>query len=268
MKRLGWPSMLLATPLVALAALGPPSSVSGEEADIRAETVAPVPSGGQGGGAGTFPDERIEVKGRFRSFRLVSPRAVEGAKPLPLVFAFPGLKGDGRERMARYTGLDEIARKKGFLLAYLEALEGRWQLRVEENEDLDYFDALYRRITGQYNVDLNRVYAVGMSDGAYFTNLLASQRSDKIAAIASHSGGLGILGVKGIHARKKYAVMVIHGSDDSVVSLEQARKARDAYKEEGHEVVQVEIPELGHRWGAVARISERIWNFFEAHALR
>ena len=143
-----------------------------------------------------------------------------------------------------------------------------WRIRMQGNEDLAFFDALYQRITAEYRVDLNRVYATGMSNGAYFANLLASQRSDKIAAIAPHSGGLGVLGRRGIQARRKYPVMVIHGTDDRLVPVSQARKAHEAYRREGHEVLLVEIAGLGHRWATQANINDQIWEFFRAHPLR
>ena len=150
---------------------------------------------------------------------------------------------------------------------YPNALEQRWRIRIQGNEDLAFFDALYRRITEQYDVDLNRVYATGMSNGAYFANLLASQRSDKIAAIAPHSGGLGVLALRGVRARRKYPVLLIHGADDRLVPISQARKAYKAYRQEGHEVVLLEIPALGHRWATTANINEKIWDFFRIHPL-
>ncbi len=117
-------------------------------------------------------------------------------------------------------------------------------------------------------MDLNRVYATGMSNGAYFVNLLASQRSERIAAIAPHSGGIGLLGRRGIHAGRKYPIMVIHGTDDRLVPVAQARKSQEAYRKEGHEAVLVEIPGLGHRWATSANINDTIWEFFRAHPLR
>lgn len=226
------------------------------------------PSGGQGGRAGTLPDERIEVRGGQRAYRLVVPENARGAGPVPLVFAFHGFRVDSKDVMPRYTRLDDLARREGFILAYPNALEQRWRLRVQGNEDLALFDALSQRITTEYNVDRNRVYATGMSNGAYFANLLASQRSDVIAAITPHSGGLGLLGRRGIQARRKYAVMIIHGTDDRLVPVSQARKADETYRREGHEVLLVEIPGLGHRWATQANINDRIWEFFRAHPLQ
>jgi len=114
-----------------------------------------------------------------------------------------------------------------------------------------------------YTVDKDRVYLTGMSNGAFFSNLVASQRSDKIAAIAAHSGGLGF--VKEDKDRRKYPVMLIHGADDSIVNVKESRKARDMYEKWGHEVNYVEVPKHNHFWASRQGINGKIWTFFKEH---
>ncbi len=218
---------------------------------------------------GIFPDERIRAGGKERAYRLVVPTEAVRGGSAPLVFAFHGFRVDSKDVMPRYTRLDDLARREGFMLVYPNALEQRWRLRVQGNEDLDFFDALYQRLTTAYTVDAKRVYATGMSNGAQFANLLASQRSDRIAAIAPHSGTVWEVALRGgMRAKRKYPVMVIHGSADRIVPVEQARKVREMYLREGHEVIYVEVPGLGHRWATQANINDKIWAFFRVHPFR
>ncbi len=229
---------------------------------LAQEAPAPLPSKGKGGPAGTFENEKLKVGDQEREFRLVVPEGLDPAKPVPLVFAFHGL-GDSKSFICRYSGFEELALKNGFIAVFPAGLEKKWELRaVEDNKDLKFFDALFDHVTSKYNVDLRRVYLTGMSMGAYFSNLLASKRSEKIAAIAPHSGGLGVLGFQGIKAKRKYGVFIVQGDADRIVKVEEGRTSRDAYKKEGHPVEYVEVPGMGHVWARKEDITARMWKFF------
>lgn len=234
-----------------------------------------LPSGGRGGQAGTFPAEPIDVCGVTRTYRLVVPPSVSPDRPAPLVFAFHGIF-ESKDYMPLYSHLDGLAAAKGFILVYPEGEGHCWPLALEwSREDLAFFDALYAHLTGQYNVDLNRVYLTGMSNGAYFSSLVALQRSDRVAAIAVHSGGLSCTwpellgsGEVTVAAKRKFPVMIVHGDADPIVSVEEGRRARDTYKRWGHEVEYVELHNHTHVWANDQGINERIWKFFMDHPRR
>jgi polyhydroxybutyrate depolymerase len=209
---------------------------------------------------------KLEVAGQVREYRLYVPASVrESGKRAPLLFAFHGFRIDNMDRMAAYTQLEATAEKHGFIIVFPNGRETRWRLRFEGNEDIAFFDALFKHLKATLPVDDRRIYLTGMSNGAYFINLLASQRSTVIAAIAPHSGGLGLLARRGIHAERKYPVLIIHGADDDLVPPSQGRQCRDAYQNEGHEVTYREIAGLRHLWGNPAEINETMWRFFDGH---
>jgi len=230
----------------------------------------PVParsSKGAGGATGVLPKETIMVGDQVREYRLIVPKSVDGTKPVPLVFAFHGL-GDSKDLMPIYSQLDKLAEKHGFVLVFPNGLKRHWQIvPAWAKGDVAFYDKLYEQITGKYNIDLNRVYLTGMSNGAYFSHVIASQRSEQIAAIAPHSGGPGIVGAQGINANHKYAVFVIHGDSDSIVPVEEGRRTRDNYTKWGHEVEYLEVPKHNHFWANSADVNTKIWEFFEKHPL-
>lgn len=227
----------------------------------------PLPSKGKGGTAGASELD-LKVGERRRAFRLVVPEGLDAAKPVPLVFVFHG-KGDRKDFIRHYSGFEDLAAKNGFIAAFPAGLDNEWEMRdVETNKDLLFFDVMFDHITNKHNVDLRRVYATGMSMGGYFCNLLAARRSERIAAIAPHSGGLGALAFTGIRAKRKYAVLVIHGDADRIVKVEQGRSSRDAYLKDGHPVEYVEVKGMGHTWARGENISDRIWKFFLEHPLK
>ncbi len=219
--------------------------------------------------AGEFPNLTIRVGGTARSYRLYVPRGVNLDRPVPLVVAFHGIGIDSKDVMPRYTKLNETAERHGFLIAYPEAVGGSWGLRpAKVGADVAFFDALVGEISSKYVVDANRVYVVGMSNGGYFAHLVARERSEVIAAAASHSGPLGLQTLGGIRARRKFPVVIIHGAKDRLFQVSIARENAEKYRREGHEVRYVELPNVGHAWGTENGVNETIWAFFAGHPLR
>ena len=137
------------------------------------------------------PDERLTCEGEVRSYRLVVPHSL--SQPAPIVFAFHGVGGSG-EGMARYSKFDRLAGKEGFLLVYPAAQKGMWatmetvERPLEDNPDIQFFDQLLDHLDKRFDIDRNRVYVVGMSNGASFVQLLMIARPSVIAAAAAHSG--------------------------------------------------------------------------------
>lgn len=208
------------------------------------------------------------VDGQSRNYRLVVPTTVTPGTPAPLVFAFHGLF-DSKHLMPLYTFLDLLAHEKRFIIVYPSGAGSAWPLLPEwAVNDLGLYDAIYREVTSQYNVDLNRVYLTGMSMGAYFIHMIASQRSDQIAAIASHSGSLGYLQFKPLNVTRKYAVLAIHGSADQLIPAEESKKMQRLYTTWGHPTSYVEAAGVGHAWAHTIGINQKIWAFFEQNPRR
>lgn len=224
---------------------------------------------GKTGTTGTFVDEQLKVGTQERLFRLVVPKSVDLKKAAPLVIAFHGMGIDSSKVMPKYTKLDDLAADKEFLLVYPEALGQSWGLVPKKvAADLAFFDALVAEISRRYEVDANRIYVLGMSNGGYFAHLVGKERSTKVAAACSHSGPLGLQTLLGIGAERKFPVMIVHGDKDGLLDVKFARENRDKYQREKHEVNYVEVPGLNHFWATDAKINEQIWTFFEKHPFK
>lgn len=215
---------------------------------------------------GEFAAETVQVDGLAREYRLVVPKSVDLTKPAPLVVAFHGMLIDSKDVMPRYTKLNETADKHQFIIAYPNAIDRSWGLVPDKiNKDLAFFDALLAKMNKEYKIDPERTYVVGMSNGGYFAHLVAKERSKTVAAVASHSGPLGLQTLLGVNAERKFPVLIIHGDQDRLLPVEWARENRDKYKKEGHEVKYVELAGQGHVWGTKADVNETIWKFFADH---
>jgi polyhydroxybutyrate depolymerase len=218
------------------------------------------------GAAGTFPNESITVGDKKRVFRLVVPKSVDLSRPAPLVVAFHGMGVDSKDFMPAYSKLDDLAREMKFILVYPQRDGGSWGLHPDKvTADLAFFDALLDHLKKAYRVDPARIYALGMSNGGYFAHLVGKERSKVVAAVASHSGPLGLQTIGGIKAERKFPVMIVHGDQDKLLPVEWARENKEKYTREGHEVKYVEVAGLGHTWATKEKINEQLWEFFEKH---
>jgi len=217
---------------------------------------------------GDFGAETLRVGDLRREYRLVVPKTVDLAKPAPLVVAFHGMLVDSKDVMPQYTKLNETAERHGFIIAYPNAIGKSWGIAPEKvKNDLAFFDALLKRLSATYKIAQDRVYVVGMSNGGYFAHLVGRERSKTVAAVASHSGPLGLQTLLGVKAERKFPALIIHGAQDSLFPVWIARENRDKYKREGHEVKYVELKNVGHMWGTKAHINETIWEFFARRPL-
>lgn len=258
MKRFGW----LSRPVRSSGIKGLLACSIFAAACVAVSAAPPEPEHGE------FATESVQVGRTNRIYRLVVPNSVDLEKPAPLVIAFHGMLIDTKDLMPRYTKLNETADKHAFIIVYPNALDRSWGLKPEKvRADLAFFDALLAKLENQYRIDTNRIYVLGMSNGGYFAHVVGKERSKVVAAVASHSGPLGLQTLPGINAERKFPVLIIHGDQDKIFPVQIARDNRDKYKQEGHEVKYVELKGVGHMWGAKYDINETIWKFFADHPL-
>jgi polyhydroxybutyrate depolymerase len=190
------------------------------EADpsTRAPAGEPVPSEGCGTGAPgselTEEHRSITVDGQERWFLLTTPPPA-GDEPLPLLLDFHGL-AEGAEIHTRMSAFDDVAKRNGFVVAYPNGTGQpvRWQIGAGDDADLRFVDATIDALARERCLDLSRVYATGLSNGAMFSSVLACQRPDRIAAIAPVSG---LLYPDGCQTERAVPVMTMHGTADPIL---------------------------------------------------
>jgi polyhydroxybutyrate depolymerase len=147
------------------------------------------------------------------------------------VLAFHG-GGSNAEQMVRFCGLNEKADKEGFIVVYPNGA-GRFRRALTWNggnccgyamqnklDDVAFVRALLDDLATAASVDPKRVYATGMSNGAILCYLLASELSDRIAAIAPVSGPMGTEKCK---PRRPVSVIHFHGTEDQYAPFHGGR---------------------------------------------
>jgi polyhydroxybutyrate depolymerase len=134
-----------------------------------------------------------KVEGDTREAIVYARAASRAGGRVPLVFSFHG-RGDDAQSF-QYTNL-HVAWPDA-VVVYFQGLEARgglagWQVeRGEANDrDLKLVDAALASLRQRYNVDEDRIYATGFSNGASFTYLLWAERPGVFAAYAAVAGRL------------------------------------------------------------------------------
>ena len=164
----------------------------------------------------------VQVDGSERSYLVHVPPQYVADSPTPVVLAFHG-GGANARNMVGFSGLNQKADQSGFIAVYPEGT-GRLERMLTFNagnccgqaaarnvDDVAFVRHVLDDLERIANVDRRRVFATGMSNGAMMAYRLASEMSDRIAAIAPVSGPMG---TKDCRPGRAVSVMHFHGDAD------------------------------------------------------
>lgn len=194
-------------------------------------TDSPLDSVTQGTVVGGTADRVLSTSdGRIRTYHLYVPSTLP-AGPVPLLIALHGGTGSGTQ-FQNQSGFDELAESNGLLVVYPdgvgigadESFLRTWNggyccgaaARRQVN-DVAFIDALIDEIAAEYDVDPNRVFAAGHSNGGIMAYRLACELSDRIAAIGLQAGSLGI---DECNPEQPVSVLHLHGTADQSHPIE------------------------------------------------
>lgn len=166
----------------------------------------------------------LVVDGRTRSYFVHVPPGYDPSKPSPVVLALHGATMTG-PLMAWFTGLNAQADEAGFLAVYPDGTGSRssfyWNAgnccgaaAQDQVDDVAFIRALLDDLAGVYRVDPDRVFATGLSNGAMMAYRLASELSDRIAAVACVAGTMA---TEACHPVRPVPVLHVHGTEDAFV---------------------------------------------------
>ncbi|MFF0496653.1 alpha/beta hydrolase family esterase [Nocardia aobensis] len=165
----------------------------------------------------------VESSGLPRQYLIREPSS-PGPGKRPAVLIFHG-GGGSAENMAATTGFDTLADTEGFVAVYPVGSDKSWNdgrgadttAGAKQIDDVAFVSAIIDRLVADDDVDPNRVYATGLSNGAMFTEYLGCRLSAKIAAIAPVAGPLPVSDAADCAPAHPLSVLEIHGTADPVV---------------------------------------------------
>lgn len=160
--------------------------------------------------------------GLTREYRLYVPASYNPSNPAPLVLNLHGY-GSINWQQELYGDFRAIADTAGFVIVHPNGtmdITGSlfWNVGFAPSDidDIGFLTALMDTISAHYNIDQQRIYSTGMSNGGFMSYLMACQ-SDRIAAIASVTGTMTDPTYNECQPSRPVPVMEIHGTADDVV---------------------------------------------------
>jgi polyhydroxybutyrate depolymerase len=161
--------------------------------------------------------------GLTRDYLLYIPAAYTGNVAVPLVFNLHGYTSNNLEQMF-YGDFRPIADTANFLIVLPNGTldpQGKryWNTFLGNStvDDVGFMRDLLNSLQATYNIDPNRVYSTGMSNGGFLSYSLACEMNDRIAAIASVTGDMIQSKLNACNPERPVPVMEIHGTADDVV---------------------------------------------------
>jgi polyhydroxybutyrate depolymerase len=158
----------------------------------------------------------------MRDYLLYVPPNPNGS----LVLAFHG-GGQTAAQMEQITGLDALADRERFIVAYPQAVDHSWadgsNRRTTEQlgiDDVGVAKAIVADIAATHAIDRSRVFATGLSNGAIFTHRLGCEAAETFAAIAPVIGTIAAGVAASCHPPAPVAIVSIVGLADPSVPFE------------------------------------------------
>lgn len=154
-----------------------------------------------------------------RAYTVHLPTGYTQGQSLPVVFNMHGF-GSNRQQQQFYAGMDPVADANNFIVVYPDGVSAAWNVGWNFGstaDDVGFIDALIDRMISDYNIDANRVYATGMSNGGFMSYVLACALSNRITAIASVTGGMVPGTPANCNPERTVPIMQVHGTADGTV---------------------------------------------------
>lgn len=172
-------------------------------------------------------DSEFELihEGLIRNYKVHVPADYDGGE-LPMVIYLHG--GGGNMNAAYLDGLDEMSDKHGFILAVPEGTGefkfgniraswngGEWETGecCGDADDVGFISKMIEEIENNFEINSEKIYVTGISNGGLMANRLGCELADKISAIATIApAGL----MSNCNPTKTISVMNIHGTEDPI----------------------------------------------------
>ncbi len=157
--------------------------------------------------------------GLDRTYLLHVPAGLD--HPNGLVINLHGA-GETGGSQASLTNYNAVADQHGFAVVYPDGIDFSWAdgrgASVPDREGVDdvgFLVSLADRLTKDLNIEPGKVFATGLSAGAFMAMRLACQRADVVAAIAPVAGSLG--SAVPCAPSRPVSVFATNGASDPVV---------------------------------------------------
>lgn len=175
----------------------------------------------------------FEYDGLTRNYILHIPESLK--KNAPLVFVIHGYTGSPQS-LKFHSDFNTLANKQGFAVCYPKGTKDKhgnshWDadLKVSKTDDIGFLKSLAAHLQKTYQINPNRTFACGMSNGGFMSYTLACQASDVFSAIASVTGTMSKETWEKCTDSAPIPILQIHGIADNVVPIDGTMSEDDGW---------------------------------------
>ena len=159
-----------------------------------------------------------------REYYVSYPENIDG--PVPLIINMHGFASHAIDQKD-YSKMDSYAHSRGVAVVYPEGISRSWNVGTEgsltNEDDVGFISTLIDSIATDFDIDLDRIYACGMSNGGYMSYELICNLSDKITAFGSVTGNFMLNDNQSCAVNREIPLIHIHGTKDRLVDYENSR---------------------------------------------
>jgi polyhydroxybutyrate depolymerase len=166
-------------------------------------------------------DLTIMSGGQQRAAHVHIPTGYDGTKPTPVLLNFHGRMTTAADQEL-ISGTTPKADKAGFIVVYPSGIGETWNAGLccgdamsMNIDDVGFTRDLLDTLESKLCVDKKRVFSTGLSNGAFMSDRLGCELSDRIAAIAPVAGQLLTTTCS---QSRPMPVIEFHGTSDPIVS--------------------------------------------------
>ena len=168
---------------------------------------------------------------RYYYIQLAHPEA-EGLSSV--LFNLHGYGSNALEQM-NYTNFNNLANteENNFILIHPQGAplntvltsssshwnSGGWTIGSTV-DDVDFIDTIIKLVSQKYNLNQDRIYSTGMSNGGFMSYHLACNLSSKIAAVASVTGSMSKETYEDCNPAHPTSILQVHGTIDATVPFD------------------------------------------------
>ena len=162
-----------------------------------------------------------------RNYYISYPSVSDNSNPPALIINMHGYGGNAQSQRTS-SEMDLFAHARNIAVVYPQGEVNGWGFTSwnigtfwdQSNlNDVGFISLMIEQISNDFEIDLDRVYACGMSNGGYMTYELACELEDKIAAFGSVTGNfmLNVSSGQICEFTREVPIIHFHGTADSTV---------------------------------------------------
>ncbi|MDA0196071.1 MAG: hypothetical protein O2951_13675 [Bacteroidetes bacterium] len=139
-----------------------------------------------------YGDDCVDMGDHYRCWDIFIPTGL--TENVPLVLDFHGWTENAAHQRS-ISGFEDVAKSEGFIVAWLHGLCKSWNAAVQccgpasdnEIDDMAFVRKMIRQLVDKHDIDEQRIYVTGLSNGCAMAQRVANEASDLIAAAACMS---------------------------------------------------------------------------------